>query len=218
MRLTLIQDIAVWVLPLVFAITVHEASHAWAANRLGDPTAKILGRLSFNPIRHIDLIGTIIIPLAVAVLSNFHFVFGWAKPVPIDTRYFKKIRRDTALTAAAGPLSNVLMLIGWALLLKMGIVFNFQYTMAGIFLILMAKAGILANAVLFALNILPLPPLDGSKVLNSFLPVKYMKFMEYLEQYGLFLLIILLFTGVLGSILMPLINGLIHIITAVFNL
>src|SRR5436309_2993734 len=111
LELSTIQQICVWILPMLFAITIHEAAHAWVASRCGDTTAKALGRLSFNPIKHIDVLGTIVIPLTILILSQFHFAFGWAKPVPVNSRIFKKPRRDMVLVAGAGPVVNLLMAI-----------------------------------------------------------------------------------------------------------
>jgi len=123
-HLTLVQTIAVWIVPILLAITLHEAAHAWMAQRCGDNTAKKLGRLSMNPFRHVDLVGTILVPIAVAVLSQFQFVFGWAKPVPINWYQLRNPRRDMALVAAAGPVSNIVMALIWASCMKAGLLLN----------------------------------------------------------------------------------------------
>ena len=216
--LSFIQTLAVWILPVLLAITLHEAAHAWAAHRCGDSTAKMLGRLSMNPLRHVDLVGTLLVPLAVAVLSNFQFVFGWAKPVPISWRKLNKPRRDMALVAAAGPASNFIMALLWATLLKIGLILNPATSILALYFVLTGQAGILINLVLAFLNLLPIPPLDGSRVLTSFLSPKHAFQYNKLEPYGFYILIALLLTHVLNMILSPLILGGMSIIAAVFNL
>jgi Zn-dependent protease len=186
------------VIPAVFAITVHEAAHGYVANALGDSTAKSLGRLTLNPIKHIDPIGTVVVPLVLYAIGGF--MFGWAKPVPVDTRNFKSPSVDMALVAAAGPLSNLVMAIAWALLLALGIENNLVQGMA--------LAGISINVVLFALNVLPIPPLDGSKIVAHFLPYSIRRTYEGIEQYGLIILLVLMATGVLGVVLRPMVQNL----------
>jgi len=201
--LNTIQKISYWIIPVLFAITLHEAAHAFVAHRLGDSTAKMLGRLSINPLRHIDLIGTIVVPIAIAVLSNFHFVFGWAKPVPINWTQLKNPRRDMALVAAAGPLSNIVMAFFWAVLLKLLIAIHPAASSPVLFLYMAAQAGILINMVLAILNFIPIPPLDGSRVVASLLPpsaaIQYMR----IEPFGFFIILALLLTGILGWIIQP---------------
>ena len=215
--LSLIQTLAVWIVPVLLAITLHEASHAYVAHRCGDSTAKMLGRLSINPLRHVDLIGTLVVPLAVAVLSNFHFVFGWAKPVPISWNNLKKPRRDMALVAAAGPASNFVMALLWALILKIGIILNPGTSAIALYLVLTGQAGILINLILAFLNLLPIPPLDGSRVLTSLLSPKHAFQYSKLEPYGFFIILALLLTNVLSWILGPLIFGAMHLIAVLFN-
>lgn len=205
LELTTIQQIVVWIIPVLFAITLHEAAHGWTANRLGDNTAKLLGRVSFNPLRHIDLIGTIIVPLVVLMLSNFSFVFGWAKPVPINAARLNNPRRDLALVTAAGPLANLLMTFFWVLMLKVGLILNPQSGL-GLFILLSARAGIIINLLLFFFNLIPIPPLDGSKIVASLLPPAQAIQYEKIEPYGFYILLILMFTGVLNSFLAAPIN------------
>ncbi|MDF1684570.1 MAG: site-2 protease family protein [Legionellaceae bacterium] len=216
--LSFIQTLAVWVVPVLLAITLHEAAHAWAAHRCGDSTAKMLGRLSMNPLRHVDLIGTLLVPLAVAVMSNFQFVFGWAKPVPINWNQLNKPRRDMALVAAAGPTSNFIMALLWAVLFKIGLILNPATSIFALYCVLTGQAGILINLVLAFLNLLPIPPLDGSRVLTSFLSPKHAYQYNKLEPYGFYILLALLLTHVLSWILSPLILGGMSIIAVLFNL
>lgn len=200
-QLTLIQLIAVWALPIIFAITLHEAAHGWIASKLGDNTAKLLGRVSLNPIRHIDPIGTILVPISMLLLSKGRMVFGWAKPVPIDWRNLKNPRRDTALVALAGPMANFAMAIAWAAIEKLSTFLlpnGYQWAKA---LFYMGDAGITINLVLMVLNLLPIPPLDGSRILASFLPQKAANFFNSLEPYGFLILILLLVFGALYMVI-----------------
>ncbi|WP_058461804.1 site-2 protease family protein [Legionella adelaidensis] len=216
--LTLIQKIAVWVIPVLFAITIHEAAHAFVANFLGDKTAKMLGRLSLNPVRHIDPVGTILIPLVVGALSQFQFVFGWAKPVPINWENLKKPRRDTAFVAAAGPLVNIFMALLWAMLFKLAMWLNPHVSKIAFFLLLTSQAGILVNLVLALLNLIPIPPLDGSRILASLLPKRLSIPFMRLEPFGLIILLLLLFSGLLSKILTPVFLKSLDLISALFNL
>lgn len=216
--LSFLQTLAVWIVPVLLAITLHEAAHAWAAHRCGDSTAKMLGRLSMNPFRHVDLVGTVLVPLAVAVMSNFQFVFGWAKPVPISWNNLNKPRRDMALVAAAGPMSNFVMALMWAVLFKIGLVLNPATSILGLYFVLTGQAGILINLVLAFLNLLPIPPLDGSRVLTACLSPRHAYQYNKLEPYGFFILLALLLTHVLSWILSPLIYGGMSIIAVLFNL
>jgi len=183
---SLVQKIAVWALPVIFAITVHEAAHGYAARALGDRTAQMLGRLSLNPIRHIDPVGTVLVPGLLLVLGSF--LFGWAKPVPVDYRNLKHPRRDMAIIAAAGPLSNGVMALGWGLLLKFALVAGGD---EGFWMGLryMAVAGIFINLVLMVLNLLPLPPLDGGRVVTGLLPARAAYQYAKLERYGMMILL-----------------------------
>lgn len=203
MELSAIQQISVAVLPLLFAITLHEVAHGWVANQLGDPTAKMLGRLTINPIKHIDLFGTVIMPIALLILSNFNFVFGWAKPVPITWQNLKNPRRDIAFVALAGPLANLLMALAWAAILaftKPNV--SGEYN-AMVFFALSAQIGILINVALMVLNLIPLPPLDGSRVLSVLLPAKASAKFSMIEPYGLFILLFLIITGAIYYVLIP---------------
>src|SRR3990167_9705324 len=169
MELTLIQKIAIWALPLIFAITLHEVAHGYMALLFGDHTAKLSRRLSLNPIKHIDPLGTVIIPLFMLLISNF--IFGWAKPVPVDPRNLHHPRRDMAFIALAGPLANFIMALFWGLIAKLGLWAELAgWQWFGVPLIYMGGAGIMINIVIGVLNLVPLPPLDGGKLLSSLLP------------------------------------------------
>jgi Zn-dependent protease len=203
---TLIQKLCIWAIPILLAITLHEAAHAFIAFRCGDTTAKMLGRLSLNPIRHVDLVGTVLIPLFIGIITQFNFVIGYAKPVPINPSQFRHPRRDMIWVTLAGPFANILMAFLWAAADKLALILNPNNSMAVLFLYATAQAGIFINLILAALNLLPIPPLDGSRVVSSLLPLKPAMIYEKIEPYGFFILILLVFTGVLGTILSPLIN------------
>jgi Zn-dependent protease len=195
------QIIAVSIIPVLFAITLHEVAHGWVALKCGDQTARLSGRLTINPIKHIDLVGTIIVPMIMLVFSNF--IFGWAKPVPVDARNMRNPRRDMALVAAAGPLANFLMALFWALLAKLGIVCLVSAPQVGIFLIYSGEVGVIINLVLMVLNFLPFPPLDGGRILMSVLPARIAWKLSMLERYSFILLILLMMTGVLSAVISP---------------
>jgi Zn-dependent protease len=199
--LSLVQKIAVWVVPVLLAITVHEVSHGWVASLLGDKTALMLGRLTLNPLKHVDPVGTILIP-GMLLLLQTGFIFGYAKPVPVTWQNLRNPKRDMALVAVAGPASNLLMAIIWALLIRVGLLLGDQ----GLALIYMGIAGISINTILMVLNLLPLPPLDGGRVLTGLLPGPLAYRLSRIEPYGFFILIALLVTGLLGLILWPLIS------------
>lgn len=194
--------LAIVAIPLLFAVTVHEAAHGYVANYYGDPTAKMLGRLSLNPIKHIDPFGTILIP-AILIVSNAGFIFGWAKPVPIGARNFKNPRKDMAITALAGPFVNLVMAFGWALLAKIFDLTEVDEAFSPAFK--MCIAGVYINIMLMAFNILPIPPLDGSRVISAILPYKAEQAYNSLEQYGFIIILVLAFSGILFKVLYPMI-------------
>ncbi|HEY0720287.1 MAG TPA: site-2 protease family protein [Gammaproteobacteria bacterium] len=199
--LSLFQRVAVWAIPVLFAITVHEVSHGFVALRLGDPTAKMLGRLTLNPIKHIDPLGTIALPLLMLVMTMGSFVFGWAKPVPVTWENLRHPKRDMAIVAAAGPISNLLMALFWALLMRLATSLGMEPGSAMLFLFYVSAAGIKINVILAVLNLLPLPPLDGGRVAVGLLPGPLSWQLSRLEPYGFIIILALLVTKVLGVIL-----------------
>lgn len=199
--LSLIQYAAIAALPLLFAITVHEVAHGWVALRYGDRTAQMLGRLTLNPLKHIDPVGTVLVPAILLFAGGF--IFGWAKPVPVDWRNLRHPKRDMAIVAVAGPLANLGMAVIWALIAKLGLALSAASTWFSVPLILMGKVGILLNLILMVLNLLPLPPLDGGRVLVGLLPDKLAWQVSRLEPYGFFILVALMITGVLGTVIGP---------------
>lgn len=201
-ELNILQRIAVWVLPVLFAITVHETAHGWMAKQLGDPTALMLGRLTLNPIKHIDPVGTILVP-GLLLLLGTGFLFGWAKPVPVTWENLKNPKRDMALVAVAGPASNLLMALMWALLIRLSLLIGTTTDGIAIYLIYTGVAGIFINTILMVLNLLPLPPLDGGRVAVGVLPGRLSWQLSRIEPFGLPILMILLITGLLGQILWP---------------
>ena len=220
MEFNLVQTIAIYALPVIFAITLHEAAHGYVARYFGDLTAWRLGRVSLNPIRHIDLVGTILVPIAILVASKLlgggGMLFGWAKPVPINFWALGNPKRDMFWVAAAGPLSNLAMALGWALVAKIGMVLPvnaFSLPMQ-----LMGEAGIMVNVVFMVLNLLPILPLDGGRIAVSLLPNRVAIPYARLEPYGFPILLLLVFTNVLGAILGPMVHASLELIELVFQL
>ena len=198
MDLSTVQKIAIYIVPLIFAITLHEAAHAFMAKKYGDNTAAFLGRLSLNPLRHIDPVGTILFPMIGIVLGGI--LFGWAKPVPINFSQLKHPKQDIFWIALAGPLANLAMALIWALLLKLSFYIN---NYVGLPLNLMSQAGIAINVSLMILNLLPILPLDGGRMLYSLLPIKHANQYARIEPYGMWILIGLLILGGLTLIIQP---------------
>lgn len=216
-ELTIVQKIAIWAIPLIFAITLHEVAHGYIASLFGDQTAKLSGRLSLNPIKHVDPVGTILVPLFMLMVSNF--IFGWAKPVPVDPRNLRHPRRDMAFVALAGPLSNILMAFFWGLIAKLAVLAEVSGNgWLGVPLVYMGEAGIMINIVLAVLNLIPLPPLDGGKVLSSLLPPRMAYRLSLIEPYSFIILVLLLFSGVLSRVMAPMVWFLMNAIGNLFGL
>ncbi len=213
METTLIQQISIWALPVLFAITLHEVAHGWVASWFGDQTARLAGRLTLNPIKHVDLVGTVIVPLFLLVLGS-GMIFGWAKPVPVDARNLRHPRRDMIFVALAGPLSNLLMAMAWAVITKlaMGLPAWF-YPIA-----YMGDAGIMINLVLGVLNIIPIPPMDGGRVLMNMLPGRIAWRLHQFEPYSFIILILLIMSGVLSFVISPIVYVLLNSIHTLFGL
>ena len=212
MELNIIQKICAYALPIIFAITVHEAAHGYAARYFGDMTAHYLKRITLNPIKHIDPIGTILLPALTVMLGGI--LFGWAKPVPVNFSNLRNPKKDMMWVALAGPASNLIMAIFWTIIL---VRINLFPEQAELFLRVMCLAGIQINIILMVLNMLPLPPLDGGRVAVSLLPYPWSGYLAGLERYGLIILIFLLLSGLLGKILFPLVNISQSIIFRVFG-
>ncbi len=203
---SLIPTLAIWALPVLLAITLHEAAHGYVARHFGDPTADLAGRITLNPLRHIDPVGTIMVPIGILALSSLAggggILFGWAKPVPVNFGRLRNPKADMLWVAAAGPFTNLVMAVMWALIGSVAAAGDGSYKLA---MMKMADAGIQINAVLMLLNLLPIPPLDGGRIAVSLLPNRLAWHFSRLEPYGFPILLVLLFTGVLGNILWPLI-------------
>jgi Zn-dependent protease len=214
-NLSLPQFIAVAALPLLFAITVHEVAHGWMAKQFGDPTAQRLGRLTLNPLKHIDPLGTVVVPLVLLLLGGF--IFGWAKPVPVTWQNLRHPKRDMAIVAAAGPGANLVMALFWAVIARLGVELGVT-SWAGLPMFKMGQFGIEINAVLMVLNLLPIPPLDGGRVAVGLLPGPWAWQLARIEPFGFFILLALLATHVLGAIIGPPITMVIQLVYTIVGL
>ncbi|HNB01276.1 MAG TPA: site-2 protease family protein [Nitrosomonas sp.] len=218
---SIIQGIAIYALPVIFAITFHEAAHGYIAKHFGDLTAYQAGRISLNPIKHIDPMGTIIVPLTLFIIGKLTmgtgFLFGWAKPVPVNFGQLHHPKRDMLWVAAAGPIANLFMACCWAVVLKLGAL-SFPDNFYAKPMILMGKAGIDINLILMVLNLLPLPPLDGGRMAISLLPNRLAYMFSRIEPYGFMILLFLLITGILGAIVWPFIVFMKYVIAWLFGL
>lgn len=212
----IIQTLALAAIPVLFAITLHEAAHGYVARHFGDMTAYQYGRISLNPIRHIDPVGTILLPIIMFIASSGTFLFGWAKPVPVNFAALRNPKKDMLWVALAGPASNLFMAFCWALFAKIALEFPDNYYSAP--LLEMAKIGININVVLMVLNLLPLPPLDGGRIAISMLPHRLAYKLAQVEPYGMFVLIFLAVTPVLWWILSPFMAIVYYVIQLIFGL
>ncbi|CAC9977525.1 FIG004556: membrane metalloprotease [uncultured Gammaproteobacteria bacterium] len=204
------QTLLIYAIPLIFAITVHEFAHGWVANQRGDSTARMLGRLTLNPIKHIDPVGTILMP-AILFFTGSPFLFGWAKPVPINFNALKSPKQDMILVALAGPVSNFIMALLWLLVIV------FARNLQSQLLEDMAHFGIAINLVLGVFNLLPLPPLDGSRVVSALLPNHLAYRYNKLEAYGLYILLGLLFLGIFERVILPIVNFILNYLLGLLN-
>jgi Zn-dependent protease len=217
MEFNVIQIIAIYAIPVVFAITLHEAAHGYVAKHFGDLTAQQAGRITLNPLKHIDPMGTVIVPVALLFMSKAlgtpGFLFGWAKPVPVNFANLRRPKQDMLWVAAAGPGINFAMALLWAFVFKaVTIAPDNNYSLP---LKLMSEAGIHINAVLMILNLLPVPPLDGGRIAVSLLPYAIANRFAAIEPYGLFIILALLFTGMLSTIMGPFIEAVIQVVSTI---
>lgn len=198
-----VMKVAIYAIPLIFAITIHEAAHGWMARRYGDNTAWMMGRVTLNPIPHVDLVGTILVPgaliLGSAISGMGGAVIGWAKPVPIATRNLRPFRQAMLMVSAAGPLSNLFQALVWLVALKLVLMLGLYYQ----FLIEVTIAGVIVNFCLMAFNLFPLPPLDGGRIMTMILPYNLARHFARLEDYGMIVLVVLLLSGLLSMWLRP---------------
>lgn len=217
---SLVQTVAIYSLPVLFAITLHEAAHGYVARHFGDMTAHAQGRISLNPLRHIDWVGTVIVPIAILVLAKLAggpgYLFGWAKPVPVNYSALRRPKQNMMWIAAAGPAANLAMALAWALLLKLVDALSAGALSQPLFL--MCAAGIQVNIVLMLLNLLPILPLDGGRILASLLPHRMAWQYARLEPWGFPILLLLLFSGYLGVLLRPMVDASFQMIGAVLRL
>lgn len=217
---SLISSLAIWALPVLLAITLHEAAHGYVARHFGDPTAHLAGRITLNPFKHIDPIGTILVPAGILAMSTLFggsgILFGWAKPVPVDFGRLRNPKGDMLWVAAAGPFMNFVMAIGWALLFKLTLALpEHGYSLP---MLQMANAGVQINLVLMCLNLLPIPPLDGGRIAVSLLPGRLAWHFSRIEPFGFPILLVLLFSGLLGTVLWPLIALFQSLIATIFGI
>lgn len=208
-----VTTILAFAIPILFAITIHEVAHGWVAYQYGDPTAYQQGRLTLNPIKHIDPIGTLLVPAIMVAAGGI--IFGWAKPVPVDYRRLRNPKRSMMLVAAAGPLSNFIMAFLWGFVFKSADVWASDYIA---FFQLMAFNGLWINIILMVLNLLPIPPLDGSQIISQILPQPYKQHYEQVMPYGFFILIALAFSGILFALLFPICRAVFALITTLLDL
>ena len=205
----IIYKIATWSLPVLLGITLHEVAHGWVANKRGDRTARMLGRLTLNPFKHIDPLGTVLVPLMLLLLMPGSLLFGWAKPIPVNTRNLKKPRQDMVYIALAGPFANFLMAMMWyVLMLASYSLVSTPFLRSGF--ADMATAGIVFNLILMIFNLLPIPPLDGGKVVSNLLPMKASLSFDKIEPYGLFIVIGLVYFGFLNAIVSPILRSILN--------
>jgi Zn-dependent protease len=214
-QLTTLETIAVAIIPMVYAVVLHEIAHGWVAWRLGDDTAYRMGRLTLNPISHIDPIGTILVPLVLLLVAGF--AFGWAKPVPVNFSQLRHPRRDMAVVAAAGPAANLIMAIFWIIIIKLAAMLPESTGGLAYALFYMALFGVLVNIVLMLFNLIPIPPADGGRIAAGVLPPKAAQMLSRIEPYGLIILVVLLATGIIGKLLQPVIQSVLKLVQTIIG-
>jgi Zn-dependent protease len=213
---SIIQTIALYAIPIVFAITLHEAAHGYVAKHFGDYTAYQAGRISLNPLNHVDMVGTILVPVGLLIVTAGQFAFGWAKPVPVNFGLLREPKRDMLWVAAAGPGANLAMALAWGFILRLALLLPgnyFSYPIQA-----MAQYGVRINLVLMVLNLIPIPPLDGGRIAVSLLPNKLAYRFAMIEPYGLIIVVALLATRVLSGVIGPVVAVCRDLIYAVFGL
>lgn len=215
-NLSTAQIILVSIIPVLFAIVLHEVAHGWTAYKLGDKTAYMLGRLSLNPIKHIDPVGTILVP--AILIMTVGFAFGWAKPVPIDWRNLRNPKRDTAIVALAGPAANLCMAIIWVLLALIATLLPTSMSILSQPLLNMAVIGVFFNILLMIFNLIPIPPTDGGRIAVSLLPPQLGNTLSKVEPYGLIVILALMLTGILWKFIMPIIQFINHLLFSLVGL
>ncbi len=212
----ILLNVVIFAPSVILAITLHEAAHGFVAKHFGDTTAYMLGRVTLNPVKHIDPIGTIIVPLLLAIVTQGRFLFGWAKPVPVNFNNLRHPKRDMLWVAAAGPVSNLVQAALWALLAKA--LLTSEANPVATYWFSVAEAGILVNVIFAILNLFPILPLDGGRIVTSLLPAKLSYAYQGTERYGMIILIVLIATGVLGTVLSPIVYACVKSIYALFGL
>jgi len=213
---SIIQTIALYAIPIVLAITLHEAAHGYVAKHFGDYTAYQAGRISLNPLNHVDTVGTILVPVGLLIVTAGQFAFGWAKPVPVNFGQLREPKRDMLWVAAAGPGANLAMALAWGFILRLALLLPdtyFSYPIQA-----MAQYGVRINLVLMVLNLIPIPPLDGGRIAVSLLPNKLAYRFAMIEPYGLIIIVALLATRVLSGVIGPVVIVCRDLIYAVFGL
>ncbi len=215
-ELSIAAKILIWVVPVIFAITLHEVAHGMVAYYLGDNTARCAGRLSLNPFRHVDPVGSFVIPVFLLWFSSF--IFGWAKPVPVNEKNLTLPRRDMILVAIAGPAANFIMSVIWVFVMKLGDMLFVSHNDVGLTLIYIGTAGVFINAAIMMLNLLPFPPLDGGRILAGLLPERFSRILGKVEPWGFLILVIMVLSGLVAKVVWPMMVVEMALVTHLINI